>query len=835
LIIPLQKKAALREELAGAKGSNLARLARSGFPVPPGFVIGTPSFQDILERSRQRLRETQSEPIQARLQLVQEGIRQWQMPGRLEKDLRQSLARLKGPWAVRSSLVGEDSRTASYAGQLDSFLDIQREEQAVEAVKSCLCSAFNRRLIQYLQEQYALGIDEYARNLSMAVIVQEMVPARVSGVLFTADPVSGRRWTIIEASPGVGESVTKGIGEPDRYIRDEKNSLVKYKPEERSAYLLPGDQIRQLEQIGSRIAAQSGIPRDIEWAWDGKTIFLLQDRPITALVEKKVYSNRMVSDMLPGLIKPLVWTINAEGKLKNTLGRVFTQLIGPSDIDFTKLAKQIHSRLYADNSLLGELFTRMGLPANFFEMMSREEKAAGRKRFVPNAKSVLFLSHLGRFTWRNFRSTKPLGRAIQNHSRELERFRRHDWSSEDEGTLLDQIDRLIDLYSDSMWINFIGPLNMMLRQKLLSRLIKKRAPDVEPTDLLRGLMGLKSLETDREIQDLAKCARGLDQAAIGHLTDISDEAIRRELEKTETGRALLQAMDSFLEKYGFLSSLGTDISRPPWMENPVVIWHALAQRIRQPSEKPPVDLDKIREQAQLRVRARLKRGQRMIYDRSLSSLIKYVRLREQSSFLVSEDSFHLRQAFLALARRLVNRRALDQKEDIFYLDLEEIRGLIFRTLEAEDARARIAARRAAMDEDARIELPDVIYGDLPASFVPSDVPDQEYLSGIVGSTGFVRGRARIVLDPAEAPADFTQKDILVVPFSDTSWTPLFSGVGGLIAETGGLLSHTAIIAREYGLPALVNVKKATRLIRDGQLVTLDARRGRVYLNRPEGE
>lgn len=686
-----------------------------------------------------------------------------------------------------------------------------------------------------MQEQYALGIDEYAQSLAMAVIVQEMVPARVSGVLFTADPVSGRPWTIIEASPGLGESVTKGTAEPDRYIRDEKNSLVKYKAEKRSACLLPDDQIRQLEQIASRIAGRSGIPRDIEWAWDGKTIFLLQDRPITALVNKRVYSNRMVSDMLPGLIKPLVWRINAEGKLKSALGRVFTELIGPNDLDFTKLAKQIHSRLYADNSLLGQLFTRMGLPSNFFEMMSREEKAAGRKRFVPNAKSLLFLFRLGRFGWRNFRSARPLRQAIQKHARELERFRRHDWALEDERSLLEKIDRLIDLYSDSMWTNFIGPLNMMLRQKLLSALIKKQAPDVEPTDLLRGLMGLKSLETDREIHELAKCARGLDDAALGHLADASDETIRRELEKTENGRTVLQAMDSFLEKYGFLSALGTDISRPPWMENPVVIWHAVAQRIRQTAEKPPPNLDEIRKGTQCRLRARLKRGQRMIYDRSLRSVIKYVRLREQSSFLVSEDSFHLRQAFMALAQRLVNRCVLAQKEDIFYLDLDEIRGLISRALEPEDARARIKARRAAMEDDARIELPDVIYGDLPASFVPSDVSDQEYLSGIVGSAGFVQGRARIVLDPAEAPADLTQKDILVVPFSDTSWTPLFSGAGGLIAETGGLLSHTAIIAREYGLPALVNVKKATRLIRDGQPVTLDARLGRVYLNKPQGE
>jgi pyruvate,water dikinase len=835
LIIPLTKKAVLRVELSGAKASNLARLKRSGYPVPSGFVICTPAFQDIMKQTRNRIQKPDSEPLQHRLQLGQETVLQWQLPERLKNRLYKSLGQLKGPYAIRSSLVGEDSLMASFAGQLESFLNVRGEMETIEAIKSCLSSALSWRLVQYIQDKTSLDIEDYIQTLSMGIIVQEMVPAQASGILFTADPVSGRPGTIIEASPGLAEHITQGTTEPDRYMRSETGTLLKHKAADRMDFLLTEDLIRQLELYARRIEQQSGIPRDIEWGWDGETIFLLQDRPITTLLDKKVYSNRMVSDMLPGLIKPLVWTINAEGKLKNTLGRVFTELIGPNEYDFTKLAKQIHFRIYADNSMLGLLLSRMGLPTNFFEMMSREEKAEEKQRFIPNAKSFAFLFRLARFAWKNLRTPRPLQAAIQRHSQQLESFRRRDWGAETEAALLDQIEQLIQLYSDSMWINFIGPINMMIRQKLLFRLLKKHVPDIEPTDVLRGLMGLKSLETDREIQRLAEIARDLDPTTLEFLAEADDEHIRRKLMPTEKGQNLIQAMDAFLDEYGFLSSLGTDISRPPWIENPRVIWHAAAQKIKQGPPQAPVDLNEKREQIQQKVRNQLKRRHRLIYNRRLRSTIKYLQLREQSSFLVSEDSFHLRRAFLALARFLMKREALAQKEDIFYLYLDEIQALISGNLSPREAGALIGNRRAAMEEDARLELPDVIYGDMAAPISSQEEADKVFIEGIVGSAGFIQGKARVVWDPADAPTDLSQNDILVVPFSDMSWTPLFSGVGGLVAETGGLLSHTAIIAREYGLPALVNVKRAMRLIRDGQSVTLDARLGRVYLITQKGE
>jgi len=807
---------------------------RRGYSVPPGFVITTHAFRPILDECRQSIRESKSKSFRQNLQQARDTILQWQIPERLRHAVHRGLSKLDERLAVRSSLIGEDTFTSSFAGQLDSVLNIRTEDQVLDAVKQCLASAFNWGLIRYIQEHTPGDAENYIQNLSMAVIVQEMVSARASGVVFTADPVSGRPWTIIEASPGLGEDMTKGVVDPDRYVRDETNALTKHKPDSRDDYVLSENQIHQLEQISRQVAGHSDTPRDIEWAWDGTMVYLLQDRPITTLQNKKIYSNRMVSDMLPGLIKPLVWTINAEGKLKNTLGRVFTEIIGPNDYDFTKLAEQIHSRLYANNSMLGLLFTRMGLPPNFFEMMSREEKSAGKKRFHVNARSLLTLLRLFRFAWKNMRTTHHLKSAIHRHNEQLDRFRKHDWETENERAVLDRIEELIDLYSDSMWINFIGPINMMIRQKILARFSHKHAPDVEPTDLLRGLMGLKSLESNREIQGLASLAKNLDREMLQHLKTRSDDRIRQELGKTQAGRDLCQAMDSFLDKYGFLSALGTDISRPAWIENPAVIWHAVAQRVEHPPARSSPHFDAIRARARQEVCNRLKAGQRLLFGGLFRSTVKFVQLREQSSFLVSEDSFHLRQAFLALARMLKNKGLLDDTDDLFYLYLDEIHELVARG-ESSKMRRCIAERRTKMEEDSALDLPDVIYGDVRASFAPREEPERSFLTGIVGCSGHVQGRARIIFDPAEAPTDLTQEDILVVPFSDTSWTPLFSGIGGLIAETGGLLSHTAIIAREYGLPAMVSVKRVTRLIREGQSITLDANQGRVYLTPQKGD
>jgi len=220
---------------------------------------------------------------------------------------------------------------------------------------------------------------------------------------------------------------------------------------------------------------------------------------------------------------------------------------------------------------------------------------------------------------------------------------------------------------------------------------------------------------------------------------------------------------------------------------------------------------------------------RMLFDRLLASTITYIDLRERTSLFMSEDSYQMRRIFLALADHLVARGDLDQHDDIFCLTYDELRGLVEGKLEANTIRVLVTTRKTEMEADAQVELPDTICGDHVPTHPSLPIEGQEYLVGISGSSGRAQGYARIVLEPAEAPITLTRSDILVVPFTDVGWTPLFSGIGGIVAETGGQLSHTSIVAREYGLPAVVSVKKATHLIRDGQPITVDGDTGRVYL------
>jgi pyruvate,water dikinase len=315
------------------------------------------------------------------------------------------------------------------------------------------------------------------------------------------------------------------------------------------------------------------------------------------------------------------------------------------------------------------------------------------------------------------------------------------------------------------------------------------------------------------------------------LRDQEESQIRAELSSTPGGRALIAGMDRFLTQFGFLSACGTDLSRTPWSDDPTVIWRSVGRMAVQPAVCAPSHNDEARRRAQAQVRAKLSPLQRYAFGRLLTSTVHYIDLRERSSFLVSEDSFHLRRIYLALASRLVAQGDMDRDDDVFYLAHEELCDLVHGHLPPREARTRITDRRAQMVLDADLELPDTIYGDYVPAQPVRPAGDATSLTGISGSSGLVEGYARIILDPVQAYAPLSADDILVIPFADTSWTPLFCGVGGVVVETGGQLSHSAIVAREYGLPAVVNVKNATRLIHEGQRIVVDGSHGQVILKK----
>jgi pyruvate,water dikinase len=827
-IVRLGSKSALQEAYAGGKGASLAWLCRNGFNVPSGFVITSATFQDFLADFSIEVLTERRDWTQRDLELIREFLVACHISDHLARPICGAYRKLGGRVAIRSSMIGEDTLATSFAGQLDTILNVEGEGDVLEGVKRCWASVFNWRLWNYLAEREALSSDTLLERFSIAVVVQRMVEAKAAGVAFSADPVTGQRCVVIEAVHGLGEALVQGLAEPDRYVVDARGVLAETQPANAGASILEENQILRLAEIVCKVASKTKDPQDIEWAWDGADFYLLQSRPITSLVGRRVYSNKMVSDMSPGLTKPLVYSTKTVAMAQNVFGRIFTELIGPNDIDFTLLTRRIHSRIYTDITMLGKLFERVGLPANFFEMMSRDERADLRHSPL-TLRTLRGMLRLARFAWHHSRVADEIVAFLKRHDRDLEHYRQADWSSEDPQDLLAQFDKLLHLHSESQWYVFIGPMNMMVRNRLLNRLVSQWTEDVAPNDLIRGLVGLKALEPNNELWNLATQARALRGEIQRLLIEGEEKTIRKALSTSDDGRALARNVDAFLSRYGFLSTSGTDFTATPWAETPTLIWHAIGRSAASPMEPVTEDVEAIREEARSRVRARLNRMHRMLFDRLLASTITYIDLRERTSLFMSEDSHQMRRIFLALADHLVARGDLDQRDDIFYLTYDELRQLVEGKLEANAARELVTTRKAEMEADAQVELPDTICGDYAPTRPILPVEGQEYLVGISGSSGRAQGYARIVLDPAEAPVILTRSDILIVPFTDVSWTPLFSGIGGIVAETGGQLSHTSIVAREYGLPAVVSVKKATHLIRDGQPITVDGDIGRVYL------
>ena len=817
LIEDLSSKRALDPAIAGGKGASLAWLRRQGFQTPIGFVVTTAAFPDAMAGVGGRGSDSLDERSPSQV-----------MSKPIEEAIRRAYQRLGGSVAVRSSMVSEDGALASYAGQLDTVLSVQGEEAVLQAVLQCWASAFGGRATRYAAERDK-GTEQRVEPV-VAVIVQRMVAAVSAGVAFSADPDTGQRDVLIEAVHGLGDKLVQGLVRPDRFRVDARGALLEAIAENPQAPALGPDQALALAGLVRDIARQRDAPQDVEWAWDGGRFHLLQTRPITSLAGLHVYSNRMVSDMAPGLVKPLVYSVLTIGNARWVFGRIFTDLIGPNDVDFARLVHRIHSRVYADVTLMGQLLEKVGLPPNFMEMMGRDERGDGRRRSM-NMRSIAAVVKLTRFSWRHARLDNEIRAFLAHYASTLAPYESADWAEADAPTLTEALDRLVTAHADLSWCNFMAQINMMGRDRILNRWAKKVAPEVNPGDLVRGLVGLKSLEPNTELRRLAGLAQALEPETRLRLRQTDNDSQRRTLlHATAAGQELLQDVDKFMLTYGHLSANGSDFSEMPWSETPTLIWQAIVRAADQDPTAFMSDEDpsEARKAARATARGRLPFLQRRAFDRLLASETTYIDLREQVSDATSQGIYQMHRILVALADVLVRRGNLAEPGDLFYLTYPEVYDLIAGELTSGEAQARCASRRAEMAEDAKLDLPPIIFGDRVPTTAVRLPADQEYLTGIGGSSGRAQGVARVVLTPAQAPADLGPNDILVVPFTDVGWTPLFPGIGGIVAETGGRLSHTSIVAREYGLPAVVSVHQATHMLHNGQPITIDGDTGRVY-------
>lgn len=768
----------LDSQQVGQKAATLSQLKRWGYPVPPGWVL--PPGDD-------------PQPLIDYLDPSPDA-----------------------PLAVRSSAIGEDTETASAAGQYQTILDVTDRQALKTAISQCFASYDRPSAVRYRQDR---GTSEGA----MAVSVQQQVRGVFSGVAFSRDPMTRHGDAVaVEALPGEASRVVSGHATPEQYRIWIPEALVEERgddwrlPAEVELDLEgePGDVpqplLRQVAFLARHIETRyHGIPQDIEWTYDGDRLWLLQSRPITTLLP--IWTRKIAAEVIPGTIRPLTWSINRPLTC-GVWGKIFTLVLGDraQGLDFNETATLHYARAYFNASLLGQIFRRMGLPAESLEFLTRGSSFS-KPPLSSTIRNVPGLMRLLGREWRlegNFyaddrRYFSPVLARLE----ERPACRIHQQAIEplqSPSQLLDRADEILDVLERATYYSILAPLSLSLRQAILR---------VDDTQLAGS--GTPEVEALQALRDLAIAARHL-LPDLDPLTPVASESDTPQLfatlaEMTE-GEAILEQFEQFVDRYGYLSDVATDIAVPTWAEDRRHVRELFAQFLFNP---PPA-----KERPQ-------------VTGWKAKTVQRRLDLRGRVTAVYSQLLAQLRWTFVALEQIWWQEGILSQPGDLFFLDFAEIRESIAEQKQEliELIPQIVAGRRSQFERDCQIEsVPALVYGQTPPQIplLSSDRPAGRQLQGIGVSTGEAEGTIRI-LQRLQALSGLDRNTILVVPYTDSGWAPLLAQAGGVIAEVGGRLSHGAIVAREYGIPAVMNVEAATRRLQDGQRVRIDGGRGLVEI------
>jgi phosphohistidine swiveling domain-containing protein len=761
----------------GGKARNLHLLANLGVLVPHAYVISWEAYQRYAQND-----ET------------------------VVTDLRRELSALLRPnrrYAVRSSANIEDQIEDSFAGQFKSVLDCAGIDAVLQAVWSIWATARSPRIQEYLAHKGG----EFA-HLQMGVIVQDMVNPVVSGVSFSKNPLNGLNEVIIEAVQGSGEALVQSGATPFRWVYRWGEWAEKAVDSP-----LPGAVVADIVSQTRRLAFRMKKDLDLEWVYDGEALYWVQAREITSLKDLNIYSNRISREVLPGLIKPLIWSVNVP--LVNRVWiDVLTELVGENSLKPEELAKAFYYRAYFNMGKFGQIFASLGLPPESLERLMGLAPAEHKSRPPKmNLRTLIHVPRMLRFAIDKARFSRKVDAFLPDIQSRLRIFPIKEASSLDESGLLRRIGAVMNLAQETAYYNIIIPLALNLYTAMLRRQLSGSNIAYEDLDLLRSLDEIEAYDPNVHLRKLKQAFLLLDPALQSQLKANGTTA----LETVPGLSAFRSRFKDLLERFGHLSDSGNDFSSTPWRERPESILQLVIdfpEASEQAAEK--IEFDSIR------LPAWKKWVVHLLYRRAR----QYSLYREQVSSVYTYVYGLLRVYYLALADRLARRGLLIEPGDIFYLEKNEVRLLVEGGQLEHFARDLAAQRRREMEEVRAVVPPETIFGDQPP---PVHLALGERLEGVPASRGYHTGPVAVV----QGLADFAKVlpgAVLVIPFSDVGWTPLFARAGAVISESGGLLAHASIIAREYGIPAVVSVPNATRLP-DGAQVTVDGFRGEVMVHK----
>ncbi|MCZ8039023.1 MAG: glycerol-3-phosphate acyltransferase [Microcystis sp. LE17-20A] len=694
----------------GQKAATLAYLKRAGYPIPRGWILP---------------------------------------PGDDPQPLIESLhPDINHPLVVRSSAIGEDSETASSAGQYTTILNVIDQENLAAAILSCQTSYNSPNAVNY-------RLDRGQENTAMAVLIQEQIRGVFSGVAFSRDPINPLSLdVVIEALPGDATRVVSGRITPESYrVNLEENIII-------GAGDIPPAIIQQVANLCRQLETlDHGIPQDIEWTHDGQKLWLLQCRPITNL--QPIWTRKIAAEVIPGVIRPLPWSINRPLTC-GVWGDIFRLVLDKKalDLDFNETATLHYQRAYFNASLLGTIFRRMGLPPESLEFLTKGAKFTKPPLTATLANSPGLLKLLGR----ELQLEKDFSQDQKNYFiPTLEKINATSLEALSSGEILEQIEEILTVLKKATYYSILAPLSFALRRSIsrvpFEKLDNSQAPEIAS---MRSLFELRKNTLDRDFDS---------------------------------------AFSLWLETYGYLSEVGTDISIPRWRENP-------QELLQLPLDSPGNNSHK--------------------KVKSSHTVQKRLNIKNQGTEIYSRLLAHLRWHFLALETLWLQQQILSETGDIFYLNYSEVTQL-GQNNKIANLNQIICQRRQQFQENSQLtDIPYIVYGQPPKrEFLVSNLTAKKRLQGIAASGGTVEGRVKIM--PTLQNLEIAPNTILVIPYTDSGWSPLLSRAVGIIAEVGGQLSHGAIIAREYGIPAVMDVHHAMKLLKDGQLIRLDGSQGIIEI------
>lgn len=884
--------------LVGGKGANLALLFQAGLPVPDGFLVTTQAYREFVrdngleERILAALPPSDSQDP-AGLETASQQIRAMFSAGSLPPGLADELAVFyrdigEPPVAVRSSATAEDLPEMSFAGQQDTFLHVVGLENLLSALVDCWSSLWTARAIGYRARNRVSH-----KGVALAVVVQRMVESESSGVLFTANPLTGLRGeTVIDAAFGLGEALVSGKVEPDHYVVDTKRGLIvektlgaktlsihgqssggtSFREEDRKTLQALADgQVLELAQLGQQVASLYGVPQDIEWALSDGTLYLLQSRAVTSLfpVPENLPSESLKVMLSFGAVQGLLDPITPLGS--DALKLIFATGAGLFRINVTSETQTVlytaGERLWVNvTSLIRNTVGRKVMHVALSMVEPTIQQAIitlwDDPQLQPERQGISLCArlHLASFflplagnIFLNFLSPhKRRETIVANGERIIESMNSR--MMEITGTprqRLDQIASVLpqmcqDRFPHAFVLFVSGVAAGMASLNFIRMLAKELSPDLGESiwsdlvlELTRGVPYNPTTEMDLELWDVARAIHN-DPLMLQEFDrhDAQNLAARYQSGVLPpSGQALIAG---FLARYGGRGLGEIDLGRPRWSEDPTHVFEVLSSYllIHQLDQTPDVVFARGAASAQAALdtlcaalrkkrwgwwKARLARflGGRM---RALLGL------RERPKFFAVRMMGALRVPLLQVGAELVALGDLNEPDDLFYLSFNELKA--FAGQEPRDWKQIIAARREAnRRETMRRQVPRLLLSDGRAFYegIISTGSDANTLAGSPVSPGSAEGDVRVVLNPREA--NLRPGEILVCPGTDPSWTPLFLSAAGLVMEVGGMMTHGAVVAREYGIPAVVGVDQATHRLQTGQRIRIDGSTGIIQVIR----